>query len=104
MVRLNRIYTRTGDEGTTALVSGPRRDKHDLRVDAYGTVDETNSTIGLVRLHTAGMVERFRRRYGITTGDTEDADEADASEDGAAEAQPEGEALPAGEATTQADS
>ncbi|KEQ07194.1 cob(I)yrinic acid a,c-diamide adenosyltransferase [Pseudorhizobium pelagicum] len=57
MVRLNRIYTRTGDEGTTALVSGPRRDKHDLRVDAYGTVDETNSTIGLVRLHTAGMVE-----------------------------------------------
>ncbi|MBU1313478.1 MAG: cob(I)yrinic acid a,c-diamide adenosyltransferase [Alphaproteobacteria bacterium] len=57
MVRLNRIYTRTGDEGTTALVSGPRRDKHDLRVDAYGTVDETNSTIGLVRLHTVGMVE-----------------------------------------------
>tara|TARA_R110002020_G_scaffold64502_5_gene171170 strand:+ start:4265 stop:4837 length:573 start_codon:yes stop_codon:yes gene_type:complete len=57
MVRLNRIYTRTGDEGTTALVSGPRRDKHDLRVDAYGTVDETNSTIGLVRLHTTGMVE-----------------------------------------------
>lgn len=57
MVKLNKIYTRTGDNGTTALVSGPRRDKHDLRVEAYGTVDETNSTIGLARLHTAGMAE-----------------------------------------------
>ncbi|TWF50356.1 cob(I)yrinic acid a,c-diamide adenosyltransferase [Neorhizobium alkalisoli] len=57
MVKLNKIYTRTGDNGTTALVSGPRRDKHDLRVEAYGTIDETNSTIGLVRLHTAGMAD-----------------------------------------------
>lgn len=55
MVKLNKIYTRTGDKGTTALVSGPRRAKHDLRIDAYGTIDETNSTIGLVRLHTHDM-------------------------------------------------
>lgn len=53
MVKLNRIYTRTGDRGTTGLVSGPRRMKHDLRVEAYGSVDETNAAIGLVRLHTA---------------------------------------------------
>ena len=53
MVKLNKIYTRTGDDGTTGLVSGPRRLKSDLRVEAYGTVDETNSVIGLARLHTA---------------------------------------------------
>lgn len=53
MVKLNKIYTRTGDDGTTGLVSGPRRAKHDLRVEAYGTVDEVNSVIGLVRLVTA---------------------------------------------------
>src|ERR1043165_3368667 len=53
MVVLNRIYTRTGDGGTTALGSGERRKKYDLRVDAYGTLDEVNATIGLVRLHTA---------------------------------------------------
>ncbi|MGO4440843.1 cob(I)yrinic acid a,c-diamide adenosyltransferase [Rhizobium sp. RAF56] len=51
MVKLNKIYTRTGDNGTTGLVSGPRRLKHDLRVDAYGTIDETNSAIGVARLH-----------------------------------------------------
>ncbi|XOK13714.1 cob(I)yrinic acid a,c-diamide adenosyltransferase [Agrobacterium tumefaciens] len=55
MVKLNKIYTRTGDRGTTALVSGPRRLKHDLRVEAYGTVDETNSAIGVARLHTGGL-------------------------------------------------
>ena len=55
MVKLNKIYTKTGDDGTTGLVSGPRRLKHDLRVDAYGTVDETNSCLGLARLHTAEM-------------------------------------------------
>jgi cob(I)alamin adenosyltransferase len=54
MVVLNRIYTRTGDDGTTSLGSGDRRKKYDLRVDAYGTLDEVNATIGLVRLHTAG--------------------------------------------------
>ena len=54
MVVLNRIYTRTGDTGTTALAAGGRRPKHDLRIEAYGTVDETNACIGLVRLHTNG--------------------------------------------------
>jgi cob(I)alamin adenosyltransferase len=54
MVVLNRIYTRTGDQGDTALASGDRRPKYDLRIEAYGTVDETNSCVGLARLHTAG--------------------------------------------------
>ncbi len=53
MVVLNRIYTRTGDDGTTALSTGERRPKFDLRVEAYGTVDETNSVVGLARLVTA---------------------------------------------------
>src|SRR5947199_5830617 len=51
MVVLNRIYTRTGDDGTTALGSGERRPKYDLRIGAYGTVDETNAAIGVVRLY-----------------------------------------------------
>lgn len=55
MVRLNKIYTRTGDDGTTGLGNGARRLKSDLRVDAYGTVDEANSCIGLARLHTADV-------------------------------------------------
>jgi cob(I)alamin adenosyltransferase len=53
MVVLNRIYTRTGDDGTTSLGSGDRRKKYDLRVEAYGTLDEVNAVMGLVRLHTA---------------------------------------------------
>src|SRR5215217_7592233 len=53
MVVLNRIYTKTGDDGTTALGSGERRPKYDLRISAYGTVDETNAAIGVVRLHLA---------------------------------------------------
>ena len=53
MVVLNRIYTRTGDDGTTALASGARRDKFDLRVASYGTVDETNAALGMARLHLA---------------------------------------------------
>jgi cob(I)alamin adenosyltransferase len=52
MVVLNKIYTRTGDDGTTALGSGRRVAKYDLRVEAYGTLDETNAVIGLARLHT----------------------------------------------------
>jgi cob(I)alamin adenosyltransferase len=52
MVVLNRIYTRTGDAGDTALGSGERVSKAHLRIQAYGTVDETNSTLGIVRLHT----------------------------------------------------
>lgn len=54
MVVLNKIYTKTGDDGTTALGTGERRPKNDLRIDAYGTVDETNAVVGLVRLHTSG--------------------------------------------------
>lgn len=65
MVKLNKIYTRTGDDGTTGLVSGPRRLKHDLRVEAYGTVDETNSAIGVARLCTAEMPELDRMLIGI---------------------------------------
>jgi cob(I)alamin adenosyltransferase len=57
VVKLNKIYTRTGDDGTTGLVSGPRRAKHDLRVESYGTIDETNSVIGVARLHTGLMGE-----------------------------------------------
>lgn len=53
MVVLNRIYTRRGDDGTTALGSGERRPKYDLRVSAYGTTDELNAVLGLARLHTA---------------------------------------------------
>ena len=54
MVVLNKIYTRTGDDGTTALATGARRKKYDLRIATYGTLDETNAAIGLARLHTAG--------------------------------------------------
>lgn len=57
MVVLNRIYTRTGDDGTTALGSGERRPKYDLRIAAYGTVDETNAAIGVARLHLADSGE-----------------------------------------------
>jgi cob(I)alamin adenosyltransferase len=65
MVVLNRIYTRTGDQGTTALANGERRPKHDLRIDAYGTVDETNACLGLARLHVSdpevdGMLGRIQ--------------------------------------------
>ncbi|HWJ88302.1 MAG TPA: cob(I)yrinic acid a,c-diamide adenosyltransferase [Pelagibacterium sp.] len=52
MIKINKIYTRTGDDGTTGLVDGPRRPKDDLRVEAYGTVEEANAAIGLARLHT----------------------------------------------------
>jgi cob(I)alamin adenosyltransferase len=57
MVVLNRIYTRTGDDGSTALGSGERRRKYDLRVAAYGTVDEVNAVIGIARLQAAGNLE-----------------------------------------------
>ncbi|RWK54077.1 cob(I)yrinic acid a,c-diamide adenosyltransferase [Mesorhizobium sp.] len=53
MVKLNKIYTRTGDDGTTGLGTGERRLKSDLRIDAYGTVDEANACIGMARIHTA---------------------------------------------------
>ncbi len=57
MVRLNKIYTRTGDDGTTGLGNGARVKKYDLRVEAYGTVDEANAAIGMARLHTAALPE-----------------------------------------------
>ena len=57
MVVLNKIYTRTGDKGDTALSDGSRRAKHDLRVQAYGTVDEVNATVGLARLHADGAMD-----------------------------------------------
>ena len=57
MVKLNRIYTRTGDAGETGLASGDRRSKADLRVEAIGTVDELNAVIGLVRLHAPGDLD-----------------------------------------------
>lgn len=52
MVILTKIYTKTGDDGTTGLGSGERRKKFDLRVEAYGTVDETNAAVGMARLST----------------------------------------------------
>jgi cob(I)alamin adenosyltransferase len=57
MVVLNKIYTKTGDDGTTALGTGERRLKYDLRVAAYGTVDEANACIGMARVH-AGETHR----------------------------------------------
>lgn len=57
MVVLNRIYTRTGDDGTTALGSGERRPKYDLRIAAYGTVDETNAALGVARLYLPELPE-----------------------------------------------
>jgi cob(I)alamin adenosyltransferase len=55
MVVLNRIYTRTGDAGETALGTGERLSKAHIRISAYGTVDETNATIGVARLHLGDM-------------------------------------------------
>lgn len=55
MVKLNKIYTRTGDDGTTGLAGGDRVAKTDLRVEAFGAVDETNAFIGMARLSTAAM-------------------------------------------------
>ncbi len=55
MVKLNKIYTKTGDDGTTGLVNGSRRKKFDLRINAYGSVDEANSAIGMVRILTRSL-------------------------------------------------
>ena len=48
MVKLNKIYTKTGDDGTTGLTDGSRVEKHDIRPEAYGTVDELNSVLGMI--------------------------------------------------------
>ncbi|MGX5734934.1 cob(I)yrinic acid a,c-diamide adenosyltransferase [Bosea thiooxidans] len=69
MVKLNRIYTRTGDTGTTGLTAGPRRPKHDLRVAAYGTVDETNACVGLARLHAAAEDAEIEAMLGRISND-----------------------------------
>jgi cob(I)alamin adenosyltransferase len=57
MVVLSKIYTRTGDKGETALGNGARVSKNSARVQAYGTVDETNATLGLARLHASGEAD-----------------------------------------------
>ncbi|ABV91967.1 putative ATP--cobalamin adenosyltransferase [Dinoroseobacter shibae DFL 12 = DSM 16493] len=57
MVVLNKIYTKTGDAGETALGNGARVAKHAMRVAAYGTVDETNATVGLARQHATGEMD-----------------------------------------------
>lgn len=62
MVKLTRIYTKGGDGGETSLGDGSRVAKHDLRVSAYGTVDEANATIGLIRLHTDDNVDSILAR------------------------------------------
>ena len=59
MVVLNKIYTRTGDQGETALGNGARVAKYAARVDAYGTVDEVNATVGLARLAATGDMARL---------------------------------------------
>jgi cob(I)alamin adenosyltransferase len=62
MVTLNRIYTRTGDAGRTRLATGEAVSKADLRVEAYGAVDETNACVGLSRLHTTGELDAILAR------------------------------------------
>ncbi|MAL79433.1 MAG: ATP:cob(I)alamin adenosyltransferase [Sneathiella sp.] len=62
MVKLTKIYTRGGDKGQTSLGDGERVSKADLRVDAYGDVDETNAIIGLVRLHVTGETDKMLSR------------------------------------------
>lgn len=62
MVKLTRIYTRGGDKGMTSLGRGERVAKHDPRVEAYGTVDEANATIGIARLHTSGPADEMLGR------------------------------------------
>ena len=59
MVKLNKIYTRTGDKGSTQLGDGKRVDKNSLRVDAYGSVDEANATIGLSILRTNTKIKKI---------------------------------------------
>lgn len=62
MVLLNRIYTRTGDKGETALGNGKRVAKHNLRIEAFGTVDETNACIGVARLASEGELDQMLGR------------------------------------------
>jgi cob(I)alamin adenosyltransferase len=57
MVVLSKIYTKAGDAGETALGNGARVAKHSIRVNAYGTVDETNATVGMARQHSTGETD-----------------------------------------------
>jgi cob(I)alamin adenosyltransferase len=86
MVVLNRIYTKTGDDGTTALGNGERRPKYDLRIAAYGTVDEANAAIGVVRLHLA-VARQLDAMLGLIQNDLFDlgADLAVPQKDGKTE-------------------
>lgn len=67
MVRLNRIYTKSGDDGTTSLGDGTRTQKHHLRIQTYGTVDETSSVIGLALVH--GVEEPLAHRLRVIQND-----------------------------------
>lgn len=69
MVVLNRIYTRTGDAGTTALGTGERRPKYDLRVESYGTVDEANSSLGMARIAIADSDPKLDAMLGRIQND-----------------------------------
>ena len=83
MVKLTKIYTRGGDDGSTALADGTRRAKHDARIAAYGAVDETNAALGMARLHTSeheeldGVLARLQNDLfdlgaDLATPDTQD--------------------------------
>ena len=63
-IRLTRIYTRSGDRGLTALVGGARVAKESARLEAYGTIDELNSVVGIVRSYLPGYKRRFGKDYG----------------------------------------
>ncbi len=69
MVILNKIYTRTGDDGSTALGTGERCPKYAVRISAYGTVDETNAQIGMVRVHLAGADPVLDQRLALIQND-----------------------------------
>jgi cob(I)alamin adenosyltransferase len=69
MVILNKIYTKTGDDGTTALGTGERRPKDDLRIEAYGTVDETNSAVGVARGELSSEVALVDRMLAAIQND-----------------------------------
>jgi cob(I)alamin adenosyltransferase len=86
MVKLNKIYTKTGDGGTTGLAAGPRRSKADLRIDSFGAVDEANAALGLALLHAgdqpdmAAMLTRIQNDLfdlgaDLATPDTGDVQE-----------------------------
>lgn len=69
MVRLNRIYTRTGDDGSTGLIGGDRRSKSDLRIEAIGAVDEANAAIGVARQLCSGELEPLAETLAVIQND-----------------------------------